>query len=208
MTARATRRGEEWIRLIERQRSGAEGGRARARDGTDVDMVTRAVGRCGDGGYTRDRSLCVTFAACVAAWPVVARRASDDGVRLYFRAMRGVGAGRSRAARGGRVVRGAGAAGVRRGGREETVRGEEERPRAGGRRAGVDGETRGTFARGGGRDVVRQLRFSGIVVPSCREAFLLFTHRSRRVEVVHIAAIAQKGGDGLQAVMERDGRDC
>ena len=39
--------------------------------------------------YARDRSLCVTFAACVSgAAAYAAKRTSDDDVRLYFRAMR------------------------------------------------------------------------------------------------------------------------
>ena len=57
---------------------------------------------------------------------------------------------------------------------------------------------------------VRRLKFLlGIVVPSWRseEAFLLFTQSFALVSRSFISLrIAQKGGDGLQAVMERDWR--
>ena len=166
--------------------------------------------------YARDRSLCVTFAACVSgAAAYAARRTSDDDVRLYFRAMREALApvGRERAR-----ARGEGGAGAKpprgrsvREGARETVDGKEERALARGA-VGKDAASTVKRARRSHAAVdatfVRRLKFLlGIVVPSWRseEAFLLFTQSFALVSRSFISLrIAQKGGDGLQAVMERD----
>ena len=94
------------------------------------------------------------------------------------------------------------------GGREGDVDGKEEPPLlwSGREGRGVDGETRETFARGGGRDVRETVEVSSgncrAVVAKRGGVFVVYAS-SNWVQVAN-AAHRAKGGDGLQAVMERD----
>ena len=135
-----------------------------------------------DGG--RRRGVCI-FERCERRW----RRSVASGESA------GRVAGRNRLA------------GVRERARGETD-GKEERGRARGGRSGrgVDGETRETLARGGGRDVRETVEVSsGIVAVVAKRGGVFVVYAiARSASPSLISAIAQKGGDGLQAVMERD----
>ena len=168
--------------------------------------------------YARDRSLCVSFAACVGGVAAyAAHQTGKDETRAFARAMRAAAAaaaaprGRERSA----MKRDEGATSTSTADEGGTASSASTASTAMGRVGEKKTKTSAPRRRAAAAvdaTFARRLRFLlGIVVPSWRseEAFLLLTQSCALVSRSFISLrIAEKGGDGMRAVMERDWREA